>query len=67
MLLLPYKITCYDSLDREQEYITDAVDDDHAQRLFFNDRETQPGKYGDWQPGVITLVQTQKSRPKERH
>ena len=35
MLLLPYTITCYDSLDREQHYFTDAVDDDHAQRQFF--------------------------------
>jgi hypothetical protein len=58
MLLLTYSITCYDSLNREHYYITDAVDDDHAQRLFFNDRETQPGKFGDWQPAVTTLIAT---------
>lgn len=58
MLLLTYCITCYDSLDSEQYYITDAVDDDHAQRLFFYDRETQPGKFGDWQPDITTLIQT---------
>ena len=58
MLLLPYCITCYDSLEREQYYVTDAVDDDHAQRLFFHDRETQPGKFGDWQPEVTTLIAT---------
>ena len=40
----------YDSLGRDQHYFTDAVDDDHAQRQFFHDRETQPQKYGDWQP-----------------
>ena len=57
MLLLTYSITCYDSLDREQCYVTEAVDDDHAQRLFFHDRETQPGKFGDWQPEVTTLIQ----------
>ena len=57
MLLLTYAITCYDSLDREQYYVTDAVDDDHAQRQFFHDREAQPGKYGDWQPEVTTLIQ----------
>ena len=56
MLLLPYAITCRDSLDREQHYFIDAVDDDHAQRLFFHDRETQPGKFGDWQPEVTTLI-----------
>ena len=58
MLLLTYAITCRDSLDREQHYYTDAVDDDHAQRQFFHDRETQPGKYGDWQPTVTTLIAT---------
>ena len=58
MLLLTYSITCRDSLDREQYYVTDAVDDDHAQRLFFHDREAQPGKYGDWQPDVTTLIAT---------
>ena len=58
MLLLPYAITCRDSLDREQYYVTDAVDHQHAQRLFFFDRETQPRKYGDWQPGDITLIAT---------
>ena len=58
MLLLTYSITCYDSLDREQYYVTDAVDDDHAQRLFFYDRETQPWKFGDWQPDVTTLIST---------
>ena len=66
-LLWPYRITCRDSLDRKRRYFTYAVDDDHAQRRFFNDRETKPRKYGDWQPVVTTLVQTQKSRPKERH
>ena len=45
---------------RASYYNTEAVDDDHAQRRFFYDRETQPGEYGDWQPEVITLVQTQK-------
>ena len=48
MLLLPYAITCYDSLNREQHYFTDAVDDDHAFRCFWNDREQQPARYGDW-------------------
>ena len=57
MLLLTWAITCRDSLDRERYYVTDAVDDDHAQRRFFHDRETQPGKYGDWQPCVTTLIQ----------
>lgn len=55
-LLCKYAIACRDSLDREQHYYTDAVDDDHAQRRFFNDRENQPQKYGDWQPGDITLI-----------
>lgn len=55
-LLYKYAIACRDSLDREQHYYTDAVDDDHAQRRFFHDRETQPQKYGDWQPGDITLI-----------
>lgn len=58
MLLFPYTITCRDSLDREQHYFTYAVDDDHAQTRFFNDRETQPGKFGDWQPEVTTLIAT---------
>jgi hypothetical protein len=57
MLLLTYAITCRDSLDRERHYYTQAVDDDHAQTRFFNDRETQPGKYGDWQLEVTTLIQ----------
>jgi len=57
-LLWTYSITCRDSLDREHYYVTDAVDDAHAQTQFFNDRETQPGKYGDWQPGDIDLIQT---------
>ena len=57
MLLLTYAITCRDSLDRECHYITQAVDDDHAQTRFFNDRETQPQKFGDWQPFVTTLTQ----------
>ena len=57
MLLLTYAIACRDSLDRKRRYVTDAIDDDHAQRRFFHDRETQPWKYGDWQPGVITLIQ----------
>lgn len=57
-LLWKYSITCRDSLGQKHYYITDAVDDDHAQRLFFHDRETQPGKYGDWQPAVTTLIAT---------
>tara|TARA_B100000085_G_scaffold260360_1_gene263818 strand:- start:589 stop:768 length:180 start_codon:yes stop_codon:yes gene_type:complete len=57
-LLWKYSITCRDSLDRKHYYITHAVDDAHAQTQFFNDRETQPGKYGDWQPGDIDLIQT---------
>ena len=57
-LLLNWTITCIDSLDREfQHYNTEAVDDDHAQRRFFHDRETQPQKFGDWQPEVTTLIQ----------
>ena len=58
MLLLTYSITCRDSLGRERYYITEAVDDDHAQTRFFNDRETQPWEFGDWQPGDINLIQT---------
>ena len=57
-VLWQYKITCRDSLDRMHNYFADAVDDDHAQRLFFHDRETKPQKYGDWQPLLTTLCET---------
>ena len=57
-LLWKYSITCRDSLGQKHYYITHAVDDAHAQTRFFNDRETKPGKYGDWQPGDIDLIET---------
>lgn len=56
-LLLNWTIECIDSDGEFQYYNTEAVDDDHAQRRFFHDRETQPQKFGDWQPFVTTLTQ----------